>query len=301
MSPSPKFLKTKQTQTKIQSLRKWGKRRVTDWLGFSTCQKTFWKELRLSRRFRRHGSNLVRAHSPTYSGYWSVNVKQDKRNKTRLRSRCLLVPQGDMLPWTVLCPSFCVSVRLDCKLLGGRSCLFVFVAPYLVQCLAHNRRSINVCCWCWSLMLTLWVDTRTQIPSIVREQAESLGREVDKFQVGFTGSVSKHTVCSVNRTGLPLGRTSLQFIRFANAGWTERSGKVKFRELCVFAVSEVLWAQIKFNIDKCCIKCRQAEREAARALAPAVEHERKPKGNERQLTSTLTDSFVKVAGNPRQD
>lgn len=35
----------------------WGKRRVTDWLGFSTCQKAFWKELRLSRRFGRHGSN----------------------------------------------------------------------------------------------------------------------------------------------------------------------------------------------------------------------------------------------------
>jgi hypothetical protein len=65
-----------------------------------------------------------------------------------------------------------------------------------------------------------------------RRASESLGREVDKFQVGFTGSVSKHTVCSVNRTGLHLGRTSFQFIRFANAGWTERAAKVKFIELC---------------------------------------------------------------------
>lgn len=68
----------------------------------------------------------------------------------------------------------------------------------------------------------------------------SLGREVDKFQVSFTGSVSKHTMCSVNRTGLHLGRASLQFIRFANAGWTEGTVKVKFSELRVFAVSEVL-------------------------------------------------------------
>jgi hypothetical protein len=42
-------------------------------------------------------------------------------------------------------------------------------------------------------------------------------------------------------------------------------------------------------------------RKAARTLAPAAEHKRKLKGNELQLTSTLTDSFVEVAGKPHEN
>lgn len=43
-----------------------------------------------------------------------------------------------------------------------------------------------------------------------KRTSDPVGCEVDKFQVGFTRSVSKHTMCSVNSIDLHLGRTTLQ-------------------------------------------------------------------------------------------